>query len=84
MDRDDHCSDSGWYRDLTAANQPYYQYNDVLRQFELSAAEDVAAEYAADRLDIRFHLLVSAAVQWPDGFIDLQLSRSAPDRRANR
>jgi hypothetical protein len=63
---------------FTGANQPYYQYNTVLSQFEISAPKTWQLNMPPTVTTFDFLLLVSAAVPRPDGFIDLQLSSLKP------
>lgn len=55
---------------FTAAAQPYYQYNGVLAQNATSAVK--RWKFATDPAvtSFSFTVLVSAAVQYPDGYID--------------
>ncbi len=57
---------------FTAPGQPYYQYNEVLSQFELSPALQWKLNMPSTVTTFAFGLLVNAAVQFPDGYIDLQ------------
>ena len=63
---------------FTAANQPYYQYNTVLSQFEISAPKTWQLNMPPTVTTFDFLLLVSAAVPRPDGFIEMQLSSLKP------
>ena len=57
---------------FTAPGQPYYQYNEVLSQFELSPAVQWKLNMPSTVTTFVFGLLVNAAVQFPDGYIDIQ------------
>lgn len=63
---------------FTGANQPYYQYNAVLDQFEISSPKTWQLNMPPTVLTFDFLLLVSAAVPRPDGYIDLQVSQLRP------
>lgn len=63
---------------FTGANQPYYQYNTVLSQFEISAPKTWTLNMPPTVTTFDFLLLVSAAVPRPDGFIEMQLSSLKP------
>lgn len=63
---------------FTAANQPYYQYNTVLDQFEITAPKTWQINMPPTVLTFDFLLLVSTKVPRPDGYIDLQLSQLRP------
>jgi hypothetical protein len=63
---------------ITGPNQPYYQYNTVLSQFEISSPKTWRIDMPPSVLTFDFLLLVSAAVPRPDGFIDLQLNSLKP------
>jgi hypothetical protein len=56
---------------FTAANQPYYQYNEVLSQYELSPARTWTLNMPTTVTSFNFNLLVAAAVQFPNGWIDV-------------
>lgn len=56
---------------FTAAGQPYYQYNEVLEQGEVSAAKTWTLIMPPTVLTFSFRVFVSAPVQWPDGYITL-------------
>lgn len=57
---------------FTATNQPYYQYNEVLSQYELSPAKQWRFDISGGATSFSFTLFVSAPVQFPEGWIDLQ------------
>lgn len=57
---------------FTAANQPYYQYNTVLDQFELSAPRTWQFNVPATVTSFAFKVYVSAPVEFPDGYITIQ------------
>ena len=63
---------------FTGANQPYYQYNTVLDQFEISAPKTWQLNMPSTVEHFDFLLLISAAVPRPDGFIEMQLSQLVP------
>ena len=63
---------------FTAAGQPFYQYNTVLDQFEISSPKTWQINMPPTVLTFDFLLLVSAAVPRPDGYIDLQVSQLRP------
>lgn len=56
---------------FTAAGQPYYQYNEVLEQTEVSAAKTWMLIMPPTVTTFSFRVFVSAPVQWPDGYISL-------------
>lgn len=56
---------------FTASNQPYYQYNEVLATGETSAARTWRFRAPPSVLSFTFGVYVSAAVQYPDGWIEL-------------
>ena len=57
---------------FTGPNQPYYQYNEVLSQFELSPTKQWKLNMPNTVTTFAFTLLVNGAVKFPDGYIDLQ------------
>ena len=63
---------------FTGANQPFYQYNTVLDQFEISSPKTWQLTMPPSVLTFDFLLLVSAEVPRPDGYIDLQVSQLRP------
>lgn len=63
---------------FTGAGQPFYQYNTVLDQFEISAPKTWQLNMPPSVLTFDFLLLVSAEVPRPDGYIDLQVSSLKP------
>ena len=63
---------------FTGANQPFYQYNTVLDQFEISSPKTWQLNMPSSVTTFDFLLLVSAAVPRPDGYIDLQVSQLRP------
>ena len=63
---------------FTGANQPYYQYNTVLDQFEISTPKTWQLTMPPSVTTFDFLLLVSASVPRPDGYIDLQVSSLRP------
>jgi hypothetical protein len=69
---------------FTAAGQPYYQYNAVLDQFELSPVRQWRLDLPATVTSFSFLLYVSAPVQFPDGWVDLQPSLHAMPALADR
>ena len=56
---------------FTATNQPYYQYNQVLDQFETSGPRTWQFTMPATVTSFSFTAYVSAAVQFPDGWVDV-------------
>lgn len=60
---------------FTGASQPYYQYNTVLEQFEISAPKTWQLNMPPTVTTFSFLLLVSAAVPRENGYIDLQVSQ---------
>ncbi|HEX8903677.1 MAG TPA: hypothetical protein VF771_02405 [Longimicrobiaceae bacterium] len=56
---------------FTAAGQPYYQYNEVLSQYELSPTRQWQLNMPATVTAFKFTLLVAAAVQYPNGWIEV-------------
>lgn len=56
---------------FTASNQPYYQYNSVLDQFESSGARTWSFQMPETVTAFGFTAYVSAAVQFPDGWVDV-------------
>jgi hypothetical protein len=63
---------------FTGANQPYYQYNAVLDQFEITPPKTWQLNMPSTVEKFDFLLLISAAVPRPDGFIEMQLSSLQP------
>jgi hypothetical protein len=57
---------------FTASNQPFYQYNEMLSQFELSPVKQWKLSIAGSVTTFEFHLYVSAKVQFPDGWVEIQ------------
>ena len=56
---------------FTASNQPYYQYNAVLDPFEVSPSRTWAFQMPTTVTSFAFTAYVSAAVQFPDGWVDV-------------
>lgn len=56
---------------FTNADQHYYQYNNVLERFEVSAPKTWQFNIPATVNTFAFTVLVSAPVPWPDGYIDV-------------
>ena len=56
---------------FTSANQPYYQYNTKLDQFQLSAPKTWQLTIPSTVTTFNFVLLVAAAVKYPDGWIEV-------------
>lgn len=56
---------------FTAANQPYWQYNSVLDPFEVSPSRTWSFQVPATVTNFGFTAYVAAAVQFPDGWIDV-------------
>ncbi|HEX6574535.1 MAG TPA: hypothetical protein VF042_06145, partial [Gemmatimonadaceae bacterium] len=63
---------------FTGMNQPYYQYNTVLSQFEVSSPRTWQLNMPSTVETFSFLLLVSTQVPRPDGYIDLQVSQLRP------
>ena len=61
---------------FTGVDQPYYQYNAVLDQFEISSPKKWQLNIPNTVEKFAFALLVSAAVPRPDGYIDLQVANN--------
>jgi hypothetical protein len=59
------------FETFTASNQPYFQYNSVLDQFESSGARTWNFQMPSTVSAFTFTAYVSAAVQFPDGWIDV-------------
>ena len=57
---------------FTAPNQPFYQYNEVLSQFELSPVKQWRLNMPSTVTSFVFSVMVNASVQFPDGYIDVQ------------
>ncbi|HEX5726378.1 MAG TPA: Ig-like domain-containing protein [Longimicrobiaceae bacterium] len=57
---------------FTAPGQPYYQYNEVLSQYELSPAKQWRLDMPSTVTNFTFTLYVSAPVQFPNGWIEVQ------------
>jgi hypothetical protein len=56
---------------FTASNQQYFQYNQVLDQFETSSARTWQFTMPATVTAFSFTAYVSAAVQFPDGWVEV-------------
>jgi hypothetical protein len=56
---------------FTASNQQYFQYNSVLDQYELSAPRAWAFTMPTTVTAFAFTAYVSAAVRYPDGWVDV-------------
>jgi len=56
---------------FTASNQQYFQYNSVLDQYELSAPKTWSFSMPTTVQAFTFTAYVSAAVQYPDGWVDV-------------
>jgi len=68
---------------FTGANQPYYQYNTVLDQYELSAPKTWQMNLPPTVTTFTFLLYVRAAVRYENGYIDVvgnPVIRSGTDR----
>jgi hypothetical protein len=55
---------------FTAAQQPYYQYSDVLTQDSTSSVKRWKLRFSPEVTGFTFRVYVSAAVQYPDGYVD--------------
>jgi len=69
---------------FTASNQPYYQYNEVLSQYELSPAREWTLNVPSTVNTFAFTVLISAAVQFPNGWIEVQPGTHSMPALANR
>jgi hypothetical protein len=70
---------------FTAAGQPFYQYNEVLSQYELSPSRQWRLDMTGTVNDFVFGLYVSAPVQFPNGWVEVAPavhSMAALDTRA--
>jgi len=56
---------------FTSAGQPYYQYNEVLSQNQVSGAKTWTFVMPPTVTNFSFKVFVSAPVQWPDGYVSL-------------
>jgi hypothetical protein len=56
---------------FTATGQPYFQYNTVLDQFELSSPRTWNFQMPSTVTAFAFTAYVSAAVRYPDGWVDV-------------
>lgn len=59
------------YATFTASNQPYYQYNQMLAQNATSSAKIWKLHVPATVTSFAFVVYVSAAVEYPNGWIDV-------------
>ena len=59
---------------FTGPAQPYFQYNEVLSEFELSPLKQWKLNMPNTVTTFAFTVLVYGAVQFPDGYIDVQPS----------
>lgn len=57
---------------FTGTGQPYYQYNQVLSQYELSSAKQWRLDMPPEVLTFDFELYVNAPVQYPDGWVEVE------------
>jgi hypothetical protein len=55
---------------FTAASQPYFQYNSLLAQNAVSSTKRLKLQFTPEVTNFTFTLLVSAEVQYPNGYID--------------
>ncbi|HEX8432276.1 MAG TPA: PPC domain-containing protein [Longimicrobium sp.] len=55
---------------FTAASQPYFQYNGILAQNSISPVKRWKLQFSPEVTNFTFQLYVSAAVQFPDGYVD--------------
>ncbi len=55
---------------FTAPSQPYFQYDGILEQDDVSPAKKWKLRFTPEVTSFTFNLLVSAQVQYPDGYID--------------
>lgn len=56
---------------FTAAGQPYFNYGEMLAQNQTSASKNWVLDYAPTVTTFDFILLISASLQFPDGYIDV-------------
>ncbi|MBB4638750.1 Ig-like domain-containing protein [Longimicrobium terrae] len=61
--------------DFTGENQPYFQYDEVLSQNEVSPAKNWQFQVSGGATGFVFKVYVRAQVQYPEGFITLARSR---------
>jgi hypothetical protein len=57
---------------FTAAGQPFYQYNTVLAQYQVSSPKTWQLNMPSTVTSFNFLLLVAAPVKYEDGYIDVQ------------
>jgi len=55
---------------FTASGQPYFQYTGLLANTSITAAKRWKLQFTPGVTGFTFQLLVSAAVQYPDGYVD--------------
>lgn len=55
---------------FTSAGQPYFQYNSLLAQDSVSPTKRLKLQFTPGVTNFTFTLLVSAEVQYPNGYID--------------
>ncbi len=55
---------------FTSTSQPYFQYDEVLDQDEVSLAKRWKLQFSPDVTSFTFTVYVAAAVQYPDGYVD--------------
>ena len=55
---------------FTAAGQPYFQYNGMLKQDSVTAVKRWKLQFSPGVTSLTFTVLVSTAVQYPNGYID--------------
>jgi hypothetical protein len=63
---------------ITGPNQPYYQYSQVLDQFEISPPRTWTLNMPNTVSTFSFQLYVWSQVQFPDGYIDVQVTSIRP------
>lgn len=59
------------YASFTAANQPYYQYNEIIDTTQTSSAKNWRIHVPASVASFTFTVYVSAPVEFPSGWIDV-------------
>jgi hypothetical protein len=59
------------FADFTATGQPYYQYNQILAQNQTSSVRTWTLVMPPSVISVSFKLYVSAAVEYPNGYITL-------------
>jgi hypothetical protein len=55
---------------FTSTSQPFFQYDEVLDQNEVSPTKQWKIQFTPDVTSFTFTVYVAAAVQYPDGYVD--------------